>query len=210
LFLTRIDSQLSKLNNLVNSLLDISRINTGEIVYTDEIFNISDIVSEVVESIQASLSKHTIYLDGKTDIQVTGDKYHISQVVTNLLNNAIKFSPAADKIFVKIIQGTTEVSIAVQDFGVCLAKTEQTHIFDRFYQGSDDKRNRFPGGLGLGLYISREIVKRHNGKIWVESDGEGKGAVFQFTIPLVRGRLKETDMKTENLHSNGQRGQLNV
>jgi signal transduction histidine kinase len=103
-------------------------------------------------------------------------------VLINLLNNAIKYSPQADTVLVRAAKDHHHVIVSVQDFGIGIAKEHQHKIFERFYQGIDPEEKTYPG-LGIGLYISYEIVKRHGGQLWVESK-KGKGAMFHFTLPL--------------------------
>jgi signal transduction histidine kinase len=101
----------------------------------------------------------------------------------NLLTNAIKFSPHADKVIINIAQTKDELIVSVQDFGIGIAKEHQEKIFERFYRIYSGKGKNYPG-LGIGLYLSHEIIRRHGGKLWVESI-EGKGSVFSFALPVV-------------------------
>lgn len=187
LFLSKIDQQLNRITDLITDLLDISRINTGKIDYKDETFYLNELVREIIEEQQLTTKKHIVILENNVKKKIFGDKYRIGQVLTNLLTNAIKFSPHADKIIVKMSHDDEKVTVSVQDFGVGITQKEQEHIFGRFYQGNGVKRERFPGGLGLGLYISADIIKRHSGKIWVESQF-GKGSTFFFTLPVHRNK----------------------
>jgi PAS domain S-box-containing protein len=182
LLLAKVDGQINRLTELIDDLLDISRINAGKIEYKDEEFELSRVVEEVVEEQQLMCRKHRIDLHRHGYLPVFGDKYRIGQVITNLITNAAKYSPDSDKIIVTTEQQHGKAVVSVEDFGVGVPETEQNHIFERFYQGDGVKRNDFPGGLGLGLYISSDIIKRHHGHIWVESE-EGKGARFAFSLP---------------------------
>ena len=100
----------------------------------------------------------------------------------NLITNAIKYSPDAKTVDVSITNAGDEVVVGVRDYGVGIPQEHQSKVFERFYRVYDDKEKNFPG-LGMGLYISYEIVKRHNGKIWVESS-EGKGSTFFVSLPI--------------------------
>ena len=120
--------------------------------------------------------------EGKAGQKVRADRDRIGQVVINLLTNARKYSPKNSKIIVKVQKNGTHAIVSVQDFGIGIAKPHQGRIFERFYQVTDVAEKTYPG-LGIGLYISSEIVRRHNGKIWVESQ-KGKGSTFSFSIPL--------------------------
>ncbi len=185
LFLSKIDTQLNRLTDLINSLLDISRINAGKIEYKDETFKLSELVQETVDELKLVFKKHQIELYNKIKEKVHGDRYRIAQVLTNLLSNAIKYSPNGDKIIIKSEVSEDKVIVSVQDFGVGISEKDRENIFDRFFQGYGRKRQDFPGGLGLGLYICSEIIKRHQGQIWVESE-EDKGSKFFFSLPIKR------------------------
>ena len=112
-----------------------------------------------------------------------GDRERICQVITNLLTNAIKYSPDASQIEVFSEDLGQELKFSVRDFGIGIHQEEKDKVFGQFYRVSGTREHTFPG-LGLGLYISAEIIKHLNGKIWVDS-AEGKGSTFSFTLPLV-------------------------
>jgi hypothetical protein len=116
---------------------------------------------------------------------VYGDRERIGQVISNLITNAIKYSPQADKIIISTSLKDDEVELRVQDFGIGISKDKLAKVFEQFYRVSGDMQHTFPG-LGLGLYISSEIIKREGGRIWVTSE-VGKGSTFCFAIPL-RGK----------------------
>lgn len=180
-FADRIKDQADRLAELTNDLLDVSRIETGKLRFNKETFQLAQLVVDTVESIQPSTSVHTIATEVKTDPKVTADRYRIYQVLVNLLTNAIKYSAKGKKINVSVDEIDGMARVSVQDFGIGIKKDQQHRIFERLYQVTDPEEKTFPG-LGLGLYISKEIVDRHNGKIWVESQ-KGKGSTFFFTIP---------------------------
>ncbi|MBA2284725.1 MAG: PAS domain-containing protein, partial [Ktedonobacteraceae bacterium] len=183
-FLARMDKQLNKLTQLINDLLDISRMETGKLFFHVEPFDLDEVLHEVLESLQEIAQDHLLCLEGNTKAQVVGDKDRIEQVLINLLTNAIKYSPQANKVFVRMSIHDGNVVVSIQDFGIGIAEAHQQHIFERFYQVSEPMEKTFPG-LGIGLYISNEIIKRHHGTIWVESR-KGEGATFSFSLPLSR------------------------
>ena len=148
-----------------------------------ENFKIDDIVDEVIDTMQLTTSRHSITKLGSSKSYVYGDKERTSQVLVNLLSNAIKYSPDADKINVTIKNGGDTVSVAVQDFGLGIAKKNQEKVFDRFYRVDGKRKETFPG-LGLGLYIASEIIKRQNGRLFVNSE-EGQGSTFCVELPVV-------------------------
>jgi two-component system phosphate regulon sensor histidine kinase PhoR len=181
-FLDRMNTQLNKLTALINSLLDISKMQAGELAYQKALFDMDVLVRETIENVQATTDTHQIVLAASVMAPVFGDQDRFAQVLTNLLTNAIKYSHGAEKVIVRVEIVEGNVVISVQDFGIGIGEEHQKRIFDRFYQVSDVGRQTF-AGLGIGLYISREIVNRHAGRIWVESK-KGEGSIFRFSVPL--------------------------
>jgi PAS domain S-box-containing protein len=186
--LSSIKSQTEKLQGLVNDLLDVSRIQTGKLHFNNEVFSINTLIQETIELLQDITRKHTILFHNKSDIFVFGDRFRIYQVFTNLITNAIKYSPEGGKIIVHVRKEGEKATVSVQDFGIGIAKEQKNKIFERLYQVSDTKTNTFPG-LGMGLFISKEIIKRHKGRIWVESV-KGKETTFFFSLPIKNVKSK--------------------
>lgn len=180
--LMKMDMQLNKLTGLIVDLLDITKIKGGKLQLHNEYFYFDDLVDEIVGQLQFTTQKHKIIKEGKAKKTIYGDRERIGQVLINLLENAIKYSPHSDKIIVNTLSSDKEVEIRVTDFGVGIAKEKQPHIFKRYYRETNAEEITFPG-LGLGLFVSAEIVKRHKGKIWLKSE-KGKGSIFYFTIPV--------------------------
>ncbi|WP_428330900.1 PAS domain-containing sensor histidine kinase [Mucilaginibacter sp.] len=178
----KMDKQVNRLNNLIGDLLDVTKINTGRLQFNYEKFDFNQMVEEVTEEVQRTTSKHIIKKQLKFTSELMGDKDRITQVVTNLLTNAIKYSPDANEIIIYTEDHGHEVQLCVQDFGIGISADKKDKVFEQFYRVSGTKEYTFPG-LGLGLYISAEIVKRLNGKIWVTSV-EGKGSTFCFALPI--------------------------
>lgn len=179
----KMSSQLDRLTNLISDMLDATKIDAGKLHMQEERFNFDALVTEITEELQRTTEKHTLHIKGQTKKHIIADRERTGQVLTNLISNAIKYSPNAKKIE---IQARAEregfVKVCVRDFGVGIPKRKQDKLFERFYRISGPKENTFPG-LGLGLYISSEIVKRQGGRIWVESES-GKGSTFCFMLPL--------------------------
>ena len=180
---TKMETQINKVNRLIADLLDISKMQVGKLSYAKDDVSIDAVVRESVEMVQQTSSTHTISIDGGTDKYLVGDKDRLEQVFTNLLNNAIKYSPHATKVDVSIETVQNKVFVKVRDYGIGIPREHHSKIFDRFYRVSDGASPLFPG-LGMGLYISCEIVMRHDGDITVESE-EGKGTTFIVTLPLI-------------------------
>ncbi len=181
-YLSRMDRQLNKLASLINELLDLSKMQAGTLTFQEEIVDVTALIEEIVEDIQGTTTTHRILIEERADIRVVGDRDRLGQVLINLLTNAIKYSPAADKVIVRAVIDGEQARISVQDFGIGIDEAHHRQVFDRFYQVADSEGKTFPG-LGIGLYITQEIIRRHCGKIWVESS-KGKGATFSFTLPL--------------------------
>lgn len=190
--LLKMDAQLNKLNVLIGDLLDVTKIETGQLQFHEEYFDFNEVVSEIVEETQRITDKHTIIQKLKPSKTIYGDRDRIGQVLTNLLSNAIKYSPHTKKIIVSTKTTKDSVIACVQDFGIGVPKDKQEKVFERFYRAEGTSIESYPG-MGLGLFISSEIIKRQNGKIWVKSV-EGKGATFCFSLPI-----KENDKGTKTI-----------
>jgi two-component system CheB/CheR fusion protein len=168
---------------LINNLLEISRLQTGRLFYSIEVFDLYEVVRGAVESMQETAVTHHLLLERSAHAQVSGDKDRLGQVFTNLLSNAIKYSPHGSQIIISVVVDNERVIVSVQDAGTGIAEAHHEKIFERFYQVSNPQEKPF-SGLGIGLYLSSEIVKRHGGRIWVESQ-KGEGATFYVALPLV-------------------------
>jgi PAS domain S-box-containing protein len=199
--LGKMNEQLDKLTELVRALLDVSRIESGKLDYSFSEFPLEDLLSETVDDMQQVSGEHRIVLDGldtSTRVPVFADRDRLRQVLTNLIANAVKFSPDEAEVCVGGRLEDGQVTVFVRDYGIGIPQDDQSKIFDRFFQVSKSGRTHaetYPG-LGLGLYICAEIVKRHGGKIWVESE-VGKGATFYFTLPAAMPG--EPDMSGERV-----------
>jgi signal transduction histidine kinase len=185
-YLNRMDAQLNKLTMLISELLDISRMQSGKLELRSEPFELDALIDETVENVQAATSTHHLLIEERTGVQVLGDKERLGQVFINLLTNAIKYSPRSEKVVVRLFQDgdLQQAIVSIQDFGIGIDKAHHEKIFERFYQVSDPEEKTYPG-LGIGLYISNEIVVGHQGQMWVESS-KGKGATFFVALPLLR------------------------
>lgn len=181
--LENIDGQVDHLKELVSDLLDISLIQVKRMQFRMSEFIIADLINEVRDGCQATTKKHTFLYPDKAGFVVYGDKFRITQVLTNLFSNAIKYSPKGGDVIIRSIKKKNKIIVSVQDFGIGLSKEQKQKIFDRLYQASYHEERTFPG-LGVGLYISKEIMKRHKEDLWVETE-LGKGSTFYFTLPVV-------------------------
>ncbi|MDX2001924.1 MAG: PAS domain S-box protein [Chitinophagales bacterium] len=180
-YLDKTNTFINKLSDLISDLLDVSKIQAGKMQFNQQYFDFDEMVQESIESTQHTSYHHTIILNGRTYQKVYGDKDRLEQVVNNLLSNAIKYSPNANKVEVQLSSTNGDVTVAIKDFGIGIAKEKLEHIFERFYRVESLETGI--SGLGIGLYISHEIVQRHQGKVWVESE-EGRGSTFYFSVPI--------------------------
>ena len=181
--LAKMDKQVNKLTRLIVDLLDVTKINKGEMVFDVQEFNFNDLVTETAEEMQRTTQNHTLILKLEPCEKIKGDRNRIGQVITNFISNAIKYSPEAKEIIIASGCNNHKVKLCVQDFGIGIAGHEHSQVFKRFFRTSAKNNHTFPG-MGLGLYISSEIIKRHGGDIYFEST-EGKGSLFCFEITSI-------------------------
>lgn len=176
-----IDQQSTKLAQLVSQLLDISRIEAGQLQLDKQPTNITDLVSNLIDMLLPNLVKHTIAFNAPDAIWVSGDSLRLEQVITNLIDNAIKYSPDGGPVQVDIwTEPEAFVNIAVTDCGIGIPVEHRGHIFDRFYRAHASSHF---AGIGLGLYISQQIMQLHNGKLKVEFPEQG-GTRFIAHLPF--------------------------
>jgi len=183
-FVQKAIRQVDKLIELIKDLLDVTKIQAGKLELRKTNFMLSELIAECFEEIQSNSPRHQLILEGDPVIEIHADRNRMEQVIVNLLSNAIKYSPDAEKVVVTVIKSDDTVKISITDFGIGIPKDKLQFLFDRFYR-VDENSQRY-AGLGLGLYICAEIIKRHKGEIHIESE-EGKGSTFWFTIPVVSG-----------------------
>jgi signal transduction histidine kinase len=180
-----LNSQTARLGRLVDELLDVSRIESGKLQFRWSPVDLTVLVTEVAQRLQLTTAQHSIEIAFPTPIRgpIDADRDHLEQVLDNLVSNAIKFSPAGGTVAITLRDEDDEVVVRVSDPGIGIPTSELDAVFGLFYQ-ADDPVSRRSGGMGLGLYISKEIVTRHGGRIWAESEA-GKGSTFAFAIPRI-------------------------
>lgn len=181
-FIGNASRQLNRMERLIADLLDVSIMSSGKMRYNFEEFDFDKLLRTTMESIQQTAPEHQLILERITPARLKGDRHRLEQVIVNLVNNAVKYSPEAEKVIIWSDIKDDKLRVTVKDFGIGISKKNMEGLFDRFYRVEGSKY-RFEG-LGLGLFISCEIVKSHNGQIWVESE-PGKGSEFSFELPLV-------------------------
>lgn len=178
----KLDTQVDRLTNLIKDLLDVTKISEGQLHLTTTGFNMEAMIQDVAEDMQRTTRQHKISVSVSSLPEVTGDKERLAQVLVNMLSNAIKYSPGAKEVAVKAAFEDNAVRISVQDFGIGMSPGTLEKLFARFFRSDNPSVRSFPG-LGLGLYISMEIMKRHGGTISVESE-RGKGSIFTMILPV--------------------------
>ncbi|OKS86407.1 ATP-binding protein [Mucilaginibacter polytrichastri] len=181
----RIMVQSDKLNRLTSFLLDASAFKTGTIQLKKEPFVLLELIIDLVQEVNLANTKHHVAVSEMCDARVSADRFRIGQVLTNLLTNAIKYSPEAGQIIVNISvdEQTKMVRTSVLDHGIGIPLENQKSLFQRFSR-TDHVKARKMEGFGMGLYIAAEIIKAHNGTIGVESKGK-EGSTFYFDLPLL-------------------------
>jgi len=173
-------ANVTKLENLIKDLLDVSKIQSGQLKLTLRDFSMDNLIEETVSAMKMVSETHDIRIDGSFGNEIiVADRLRIEQVLTNLLSNAIKYSPGEKRVIVSCITTENDLVVKVRDFGMGIPKDEQASIFERFYRTRD--MTITITGFGLGLYICRDIIARHHGKIWMEA--EDKGSSFYFSLP---------------------------
>ncbi|CAD7800474.1 Signal-transduction histidine kinase senX3 [Chryseobacterium aquaeductus] len=183
----KMDDQIDLLTVLISDLLDVTKIQNGKIQLNESEFDFDKLAEETVAEQQMN-SRHKITLNTSHIGKIYADRHRIYQVMSNLISNAIKYSPDADEVVVSTELKDNTVEFSVKDFGIGIPADKQKKVFEQYYRVSGSKEHTFPG-LGLGLYISSEIIKRSGGRIFVLSE-EGKGSNFCFQVPKVKTYIK--------------------
>lgn len=186
----KMNSQIDRLNGLINDLLDISLLDTGKLRFRKQNLDFDEFVYSTIENLRLIIPSHKISIEGRTGKSIRGDRNRLEQIIINLISNAAKYSPKAKQIQVKLEANNNFVTLHVKDCGLGIPKNEQQNIFQRFYR-VQHPAYAMSSGFGLGLYISNEILKNHNGRLWVESQ-LGKGSTFSFSLPASSRTIAKT------------------
>jgi two-component system phosphate regulon sensor histidine kinase PhoR len=184
-FLIKTNSEIDRLNHMVQELGDLSRIESGETTLHKEPVDILKVIMQVEDSLQAQAKRAGININSNASAglpKTMADRERIEQVLVNLIHNAIKFTPPSGRIDISAIAEGDSIQVSVADTGIGISDDDLPRIFERFYKS--DKARTSGAGTGLGLAIAKHIIEAHGGSIWAESV-EGKGATFYFTLPLL-------------------------
>ena len=180
--LDKVNKQVSRMTILINGFLNVSRFESGNIHIDKTRFDMAELVKESEEESAAIITSHKVVFAPVESTFVMADRDKIGQVINNLLSNAVKYSPAKTTIHVTCIMVDNMALVSVKDEGMGIQQKDIDKLFERYYRVEESKGI---AGFGIGLYLSAEIIKRHDGRIWVESE-VGKGSVFSFVIPVVQ------------------------
>ncbi|MCL5958116.1 MAG: cell wall metabolism sensor histidine kinase WalK [Chloroflexi bacterium] len=171
-----------RIDGIVRDLLDISRLRLGPLELFPERIDLAAMVEEVVDRMALTTTKHRLRVERAEPAVIEGDRDRLEQVMAHLLENAIRYSPKGGDIDVEMVVRDGEAVVSVRDYGLGIPRDRQKHIFERFYRAHTGTPYDY-GEMGVGLYISREIITQHGGRMWFESE-EGKGSTFYFSVPL--------------------------
>jgi two-component system phosphate regulon sensor histidine kinase PhoR len=181
-YIAKANVALNKLQRLVNDLLDVSKIQAGRLEYAMGSLNLAELVNTCIENAEHIYPSNLFVIEDGHTYLVNGNSERLEQVIMNLINNAVKYALDDKKIIVKTTRIDDKVRVAITDFGIGLSEDQRKRIFERFYRVEDKKY--MTSGLGMGLYISAEIIRNHHGRMGVESE-PGKGSTFYFDLPLL-------------------------
>ena len=180
--ITRGNVQVKRMTGMIHGFLNVSRLESGKMLIEKQVFDISQLLVEVVTELKMIEKNHPIHLSVCDPIEITADRDKINSVISNLINNAVKYSPQGKPITINCERHGTEIIVSVRDEGIGINQNDLTSIFDRYYRAESSKAKNI-AGFGIGLYLSFEIITRHNGKIWAESE-LAAGSTFYFSLPL--------------------------
>lgn len=175
-------AQVRRMSSMINGFLNISRLESGKIDINKQKFHLHELIAETVAEFEITTASHIIEINDCDDVTINADRDKIASVLSNLIGNAVKYSPAQAEVTVKCKMTGTEVIVSVADKGMGIAAGDLERIFDRYYRAESSKTQHI-SGFGIGLYLSAEIIQRHNGRIWADSE-PGKGSTFYFSLPL--------------------------
>lgn len=176
------DKQVKKMTAMINGFLNVSRLEAGQIYIDKQHFDLAVLVKEMEEEILPLYDKHNIIFAPVVTTFVDADRDKIGQVISNVISNAVKYSAQGTSIHVACLTVNGHAEVSVKDQGMGIKPNDRAKLFERFYR-VDSEHTKTIGGFGIGLYLCKEIIERHKGKIWVDSE-IGKGSIFWFTLPV--------------------------
>jgi PAS domain S-box-containing protein len=174
--------QVKRMTTMINGFLNISRLESGKIHIEKQDFDMEALITDVIDEASLTASTHLIHFDQCAPILIIADRDKIGSVISNFISNAVKYSPKGKNILVSCVVENNEVIVSVKDEGMGIKPDDLGKIFDRYYR-VETNHTRHIAGFGIGLYLSSEIIERHGGKVWAESQS-GVGSTFYFSLPL--------------------------
>ena len=180
-FIKRAEKQADKLAALIKDLLDVSKIEAGRMEYHFSEFPLKEVLEDCIDFANNDSVNHIVMMEGDIDTPIKADRNRIEQVVCNLLSNAIKYSPESPVVTIRVKKDLDNCIVSVKDNGIGVPLDKQSNLFLKFYRV--EKTEQKFSGLGIGLFIAHEIIEKHGGKMWLESE-PGKGSTFSFSLPL--------------------------
>ena len=173
--------QVKRMTRMINGFLNVSRLEDGKIRIDKTAFDFDQLAAEIVDDVQLVSTGHLLSYSGPGSLHIIADREKIGSVLSNLIGNAVKYSPKGGRVDIKCHPHEKEIIVSVTDEGMGISEQDIKKIFERYYRVQTDSTTHI-AGFGIGLYLSAEIVKRHDGRIWVESRS-GSGSAFYFSLP---------------------------
>jgi len=181
-----VQSEISRLQRLVDDLQELSRVEARAFMLNPGLVSMADLVETVKRNFEQQFKDKNIWFETQVEEglpRVRVDRDRILQVLTNLVGNALQYTPMGGKVWMHVSWEKSDIHVSVIDTGIGIAPEHLPFVFNRFYR-ADPSRTRSSGGSGIGLTIAQALVKAHGGRIWAESEGVGRGSTFHFTLPL--------------------------
>ncbi len=180
--LEKANVQVKRMTSMINGFLNVSRLESGKILLRKQEFNLESLIQEVIGETELTVSSHPIKFEPCSPVIISADHDKINSVLTNLISNAVKYSPKGKIINIQCKIAGNNAQVSVKDEGMGINAGDIGKLFERYYRVENDDTQHI-SGFGIGLYLSSEIIQRHEGKIWVESE-PGAGSTFFFSLPL--------------------------
>jgi PAS domain S-box-containing protein len=182
--LGKANTQVKKMTGMINGFLNISRLESGKLQVDRHIFDLAALIQEMIAEAELTVSSHTFQFDTPEALEISADRDKIGSVISNLISNAVKYSPRGKTITINHQTTAGSVVVNVSDEGIGIEQHHLGKLFDRYYRVKSDHTQHI-SGFGIGLYLSAEIIQRHGGRIWADSE-VGLGSTFHFSLPLTK------------------------
>jgi len=179
-YLEKAKVNLRRLKQVIGELHDVTSAGTGNLTVQKASFNLQGVIREAIDTVRMLYPSHQIIPPEEADVTIHADRFRLVQVLNNYLTNAIKYSPEANKVEIDVSRHDGQLVVSVRDFGRGIPADQLPHVFNKYFRGH---RTIKIEGLGLGLYVCKEIITAHGGRVWAESE-EGRGSSFYFSLPV--------------------------